>query len=154
MVFTLLCSSVMVLVVVFAVIVVIVVEKTLCKYWWYQFSLIWLLKGVLLLNQAISFRHVATALFFNYLTFLLSDGTCNAIICQVQGSTGYKCMYQICFRQRTMYKITAIYYNSLFIWKLSVVTSGSFKVLLKAHAADCPHAELSSSRKWQIAVVT
>jgi hypothetical protein len=94
MVFTLLCSSVMVLVVVFAVIVVIVVEKTLCKFWWYQFSLIWLLKDVLLLNQAISFRHVATVLFFNYLTFFLSDGSCNAIICQVQSSTGYMCMYQ------------------------------------------------------------
>jgi hypothetical protein len=75
MVFTLLCGSVMVVVIVFAVIVaitvvvVVVIEKTLCKFWWHQFSLIWLLKGVLLLNQAISFRHVATALFFNYLTF-------------------------------------------------------------------------------------
>jgi hypothetical protein len=67
----------MVLVVVFVVtvvaviviVVVVVVVVVVCKFWWYQFSLIWLLQSVLLLNQAISFRHIATALFFSYLTF-------------------------------------------------------------------------------------
>jgi len=84
MVFTLLSSSVTVLVVVFVVIVavivavaviivivvfvVVVVKNTLCKFWWYQFSLIWLLQSVLLLHQAISFRRVVTTLFFNYFT--------------------------------------------------------------------------------------
>jgi len=57
---------IVVVVVVIVVVIVVVVKKTLCKFWWYQFSLIWLLHSVLLLNQAILFRHVATALFFNY----------------------------------------------------------------------------------------
>ena len=61
MVYTLLSSSVKFLVVGF---VVIVVEKTHCKFWWYQYSLTWLLKSVLLLNQAISFMHAAIVLFF------------------------------------------------------------------------------------------
>jgi hypothetical protein len=45
----------------------------------------------------------------------VSDGSCNALICQVWVSTGYMCMYQIYIRQRTVYNVqqyTTIHYLS------------------------------------------